>query len=236
VAALPAGGDGPESSSARDASAAGEAQNGSMDSLAAGRTGIGVHQRRKVFEMRNQYTLTGENGEAIGAIEQVTQSPFTFLARLISGFDVALPVTLDVTTSHGAVAMRLHKPWFRFRVTVTDPDGAVLGHVRKRMRLGKAVFTVTGPSGEPLGQLRAENWRARDFRFDGASGTEVARVTKAWRGLLTEAFTDADSYAVTFPPTTDEPLRRLALASALAVDLTMKQKDYGSPLDALDIG
>lgn len=206
-----------------------------MESLVAGRTGIGVHQRRKVFELRNQYTLTGEGGETIGAIEQVKQSPLQFLARLISGLDVALPVTLAVTTSDGGVAMRLHKPWFRFRVAVTGPDGGALGHVRKRIRLGKAVFTVTGPGGEPVGQIRAENWRARDFRFEGASGTEVARVTKNWRGLLTEVFTDADSYAVTFPPTTDEAHRQLALAAALAVDLTMKQKDYGSPLDVLDI-
>jgi hypothetical protein len=43
--------------------------------------------------------------------------------------------------------------------------------------------------------------------------------------------TDADSYAVTFAPSTDERLCVLAFASALAVDLTMKQKDYGSPLD-----
>jgi uncharacterized protein YxjI len=202
-----------------------------MDTLVAGRSGIGVHQRRKVFEMRNQYTLTGENGEAIGAIEQVDQSRLTFLARLISGLDVSLPVTLAVTTSGGAVAMRLHKPWFRFRVTVTGATGAALGQVRKRVRLGKATFTVTGPSGDPLGELRAQNWRARDFRFDSPSGTEVARVTKTWRGLLTEAFTDADSYAVTFAPAADEPSRHLALAAALAVDLTMKQKDYGSPLD-----
>jgi uncharacterized protein YxjI len=197
------------------------------------RSEIGVAQRRKIFEMRNQYTLTGDAGEPIGAIQQVDQSPFTFLARLFSDLDVALPVTLAVTDAAGGSAMRLHKPWFRFRVAVTGPAGEVLGHVRKRVRVGKAVFTVTGPAGEELGSLRAENWRARDFRFDDATGTEVARVTKQWRGLVTEAFTDADSYAVTFPPTTSEPLRRLALAAALAVDLSMKQKDYGSPLDVI---
>jgi uncharacterized protein YxjI len=184
--------------------------------------------------MRNQYTLTGDNGEPIGAVEQVGQSPFTFLARLFSDMDVSLPVTLHVTSSDGAVALRLHKPWFRFRVAVTGADGAALGHVRKRVRLGKAAFSVTGVSGAPLGTLRAENWRARDFRFEDVSGAELARVTKRWRGLLTEVFTDADSYAVTFEPKTDETLRNLALAAALAVDLTMKQKDYGSPLDLLD--
>jgi uncharacterized protein YxjI len=109
-------------------------------------------------------------------------------------------------------------------------DGTALGHVTKRIRLGKASFAVTGPNGEVVGELRAENWRARDFRFDDVAGGEVARLTKQWRGLATEVFTDADSYAVTFAPSTDERLRRLALAAALAVDLTMKQKDYGSPL------
>ena len=201
-----------------------------MDTLVAGRTGVGVHQRRKLFEMRNQYTLTDESGATIGAIEQVDQSPFTFVARLLSDLDVALPVTLSVTDAEGNVALRLHKPWFRYAVTVSSGDGAVLGCVTKRVRLGKAQFTVTDADGEVVGELRAENWRARNFRFDDSTGTEAARVTKKWRGLGTEMFTDADSYAVTFDPSTDGTLRSLALAAALAVDVTMKQKDYGSPI------
>jgi uncharacterized protein YxjI len=209
------------------------AQSGAMETLLTGRAGIGVHQRRKVFELRNQYTLTDEAGGLIGAVEQVEQSPWTFLARIFSDLDVSLPVTLAVTSADGSLAMRLHKPWFRFRVTVSDRDGRVLGHVRKRVRFGKAVFAVTGPDEEPVGELRAENWRAKDFRLDDASGAEVARVTKQWRGLFTEVATDADSYAVTFPPTTHDDARRLALAAAFAVDLSMKQKDYGSPLDIL---
>jgi hypothetical protein len=80
-----------------------------MNELVAGRSGVGIHQRRKLFELRNQYTLTGENGETIGTIEQVDQSPFTFLARLFSDLDVALPVKLSVTSSGGEV-FRLHKP------------------------------------------------------------------------------------------------------------------------------
>jgi uncharacterized protein YxjI len=201
-----------------------------LDSLVAGRTGIGVHQRRKVFELRNQYTLTDEAGVAIGAIEQIDQSPFTFLARLFSDLDVALPVTLAVSDGHGTMAFRLHKRWFRYAVTVTTEDGTVLGRVTKRVRVGKAQFAVTDADGQPVGRLHAENWRARNFRFDDAAGAEAARVTKQWRGLATELFTDADSYAVTFGPSTSDRLRALALAAALAVDVTMKQKDYGLPV------
>ena len=42
--------------------------------------------------------------------------------------------------------------------------------------------------------------------------------------------TDADSYAITFPPEADAVTRRLMLAAALSVDLTMKQKDYSLDL------
>jgi uncharacterized protein YxjI len=180
-----------------------------------------------VFEMRNQYELADEAGQKIGAVEQVGQSPFTFIVRLMSDWDVALPVTLVVSDGAGGKVLELHKPWFRYAVTVSGADGTVVGIVRKRARLGKAVFTVFAPDGTTvLGEVKAENWRARNFRVDDSAGTEVARVTKQWRGLLTEAFTDADSYAVTFEPSTAEPLRSLAFAAALSVDLTMKQKDY----------
>ena len=47
-----------------------------------------------------------------------------------------------------------------------------------------------------------------------------------WRGLATELFTDADTYVVNLTPAAVEPLRSLALAASLAIDVVMKQKDY----------
>ena len=189
---------------------------------------IGVRQRRKFFEMRNQYDLLDESGATVGVIEQVGQSPFTFLARLFSDLDLMLPVTLDVKDASGTTVLRLHKAWFRLQVDASDPStGSRVGSVRKRLRLGKASFDVTAPDGRLVGRLEAQNWRARDFALLDGQQRELARVTKQWRGLLTELATDADSYAVTFPADADGATRRLALAAALSVDLTMKQKDYG---------
>lgn len=188
---------------------------------------IGVRQRRKFFELRNQYDLVDETGATVGVIEQVGQSPFTFLARLFSDLDLMLPVTLDVKDASGTSILRLQKAWFRLQVDATDPTTATkVGSVRKRLRLGKATFDVTAPDGRVVGTLRARNWRARDFELVDAGGRELGRVTKQWRGLFTELATDADSYAITFPPEADAATRRLMLAAALSVDLTMKQKDY----------
>ncbi len=53
---------------------------------------------------------------------------------------------------------------------------------------------------------------------------QIANVAKQWRGLVTEALIDADSYAVDLG-SSQEPLRSPALAAALSVDVTMKEKD-----------
>jgi len=185
-----------------------------------------VEQKRKFFEMRNQYRIFDESGSQIGAIEQTKQSVFTFLARLGTDLDVALPITLEISDDAGQTVLILHKPWFRMTLAVSRPDGTALGSIRKRMRLGKARFTVTDPSGIDIGVIQAQNWRAKDFSVDDQTGNQVAQVTKKWRGLATEMFTDADTYVVNLLPHASDPLRSLALGASLAIDVVMKQKDY----------
>jgi uncharacterized protein YxjI len=108
---------------------------------------------------------------------------------------------------------------------VFDPDGRQIGQIVKQIRLGKARFDLLDPGDAQLGEVRAENWRAKDFSVRDAAGQELARVTKRWAGLR-EVFTDADTYVVEVHPTAAEPLRSLAVASCLVIDAVMKQKDY----------
>lgn len=185
---------------------------------------IVVEQIRKFIEMRNQYGLFSVEGEAIGRVEQIEQSPFQVLTRFFTDLDVVLPTTLAVEQSTGDHVLRLHKPWFRWAVEIQRPDGTRLGTVTKQIRLGKARFSLDAPDGTELGMVQAENWRAKDFSIVDIQGQEVARVTKKWRGMVTEAFTDADTYLVDLMVST-EPMRSLALATALSIDLVMKEKD-----------
>jgi uncharacterized protein YxjI len=191
-----------------------------------GRDGIGIHQRRKVFELRNQYTLTDQDGGPLGRVEQAKQSPLAFLSRLLTSLDTMLPTTLEVTDGVGRSVLVLHKPWLTWRIDVTS-EHRPLGSITRKVRIGKPQYGIVDPGGAAVGTVRGEDWRSRNFRFDDVHGVEVARVTKQWRGLFTEAITDADSYAVTFAPTATDDQRALAFAGALAIDLVQKQKDSG---------
>jgi uncharacterized protein YxjI len=205
-----------------------------VSTLLQGRDGIGIHQRRKFFELRNQYELTGADGSPAGRVEQAKQSPLAFLGRLLTSFDVVLPVTLQVTDATGAPALELHKPWLTWRVDVRElASGRKVGSISRKVRIGKPHYAVVDGNGSPAATVVGEDWRSRNFRIDDASGREIARVTKTWRGLLTEIATDADSYAVTFSPTTTDDQRDLAFAAALTVDLVQKQKDAGGGLGDL---
>lgn len=185
---------------------------------------IVVEQVRKRFEPRNQYGLFATDGQRIGAIGQVGQGSLAVAVRILGDLDVALPISLVVEDHQGQPVLRLDKAWFRWVITVARADGAVLGTIRKRWQVGKARFEVLGPDNEKVGDVRASNWRARDFMFVDGSGHTVARVSKQWRGLATEMFTDADSYVVDLEGA-QEPLRSLALAAALSIDAIMKQKE-----------
>jgi hypothetical protein len=78
-----------------------------------------------------------------------------------------------------------------------------------------------------LGAIKAENWRAWNFRIEDAAGTEVARITKTWEGLAKTMFTSADNYVVQIHGRIAQPLLSLVVASALSVDTALKQDDRG---------
>lgn len=198
-----------------------------------GRSGIGVHQKRKVFELRNQYTLTDEAGAAAGRVEQAKQSALAWLARLGTSLDAMLPTTLAVTDASGRWVLVLEKPWFTWKVTVRDSDGRTLGVIGRKLRVGKSVYTLTAHGGAEVGEIRAEDWRSGKFKVVDTAGMDLGQVTKQWRGLFAEVVTDADSYAVTFEPQATSDQRALTFAGALTVDLIQKQKDTGGGIGNL---
>ena len=76
-----------------------------------------------------------------------------------------------------------------------------------------------------LGSIHTENVDEWDFRIEDPEGTEIARVTKTWAGWIKELFTNVDHYVVQIHQPLDRPLRSLVIAAALAIDLSLKQRE-----------
>jgi len=186
-----------------------------------------VRQKAKLVELTNQYWLQDADGNEIGWIVEEGQSWLRKLLRLVSRLDSMLPHRLGVADASGKRVLHLYKGFslFRSEVTVSDALEQPIGVIRQNNVFGKIRFSLEGADGAPLGELRAENWRAWDFHIADASGAEVARITKKWAGIMREGFTTADTYVLTVTPAATGPLRSLCFAAAAAIDTALKQND-----------
>ena len=187
-----------------------------------------VNQKAKLIELNNQYGVFDQNGNQLGAVNQVGQSSLKKALRLISSVDQFLTHRLEITDKSGAVVLRLTRPAKVFKSTVVVEDGAgrELGRVVQRNMIGKINFGLES-AGQEVGAIKAENWRAWNFRIEDASGSEVARITKTWEGMAKTMFTTADNYVVQIHGRLAQPLLSLVIASALSVDTALKQDDRG---------
>jgi uncharacterized protein YxjI len=176
-----------------------------------------VDQKPKLIELRNEYSIYDGHGNRIGSVMQVGQPLLTRVLRLLIKADSLLSVKLEIHEASGAVALLVHKPTFRITCSVSRPNGALLGRIAPKIRLGKVRMAITDPAGSVLGEVRAENLRAWDFNVQDANGRLIARVGKKGAGAR-EFFTTADKYRVELDPNLTDPLRSSVVASCLAID------------------
>ena len=89
---------------------------------------------------------------------------------------------------------------------------------------GKIHFTLQA-GGYTYGSIRAENWRAWNFRIEDHTGAEVARITKTFEGIAKTLFTTADNYVVSIDPKVPKgsSARLLILAAAVCIDMVLKE-------------
>jgi hypothetical protein len=176
-----------------------------------------------------EYELYGSDGAVLGSVSQIGQSSFKKFLRYVTAFDQLMTHHFDVVDARGVLVMRITRPrkWFLTKVNVFDGHDNFIGSIRQQNVFGKINFALQGPTGEQLGWLKAENWRAWDFAIQQPSGVEVARITKSWEGWARTFVSKADHYVVRVHHRLGDPLRMLVFATALSVDLALKQDSRG---------
>ena len=189
---------------------------------------IVVNQKRKLIELNTEFAVFDQRGTQIAAVRQVGQSTAKKALRFVSNVDQFLTHKFQVVDVQGNVLLALTRPakLVKSRVQISDGQGRPVGEVVQQNAIGKIRFGLEA-GGQQLGTINAENWRAWNFSIQDHTGTEVARITKTWEGLATTLFTTADNFVVQIHRQLEEPLHSMVVASALCVDVALKQDNRG---------
>lgn len=187
-----------------------------------------VNQKAKIIELNNQYSVFNKDGQQIAAVNQVGQTAAKKALRLLTSLDQFLTHRLEVTDSAGCVVLRITRPAkvMKSTVIVSDANDQEIGRIVQDNVFGKIHFTLQA-GGHTYGSIKAENWRAWNFRIEDHTGQEIARITKTFEGVAKALFTTADNYVVQIHTQIPQPLNSLVVAAALSVDTALKQDDRG---------
>lgn len=186
------------------------------------------------FSFKSKVLVRGPDDRLIGQIARETYGmvgAFATLAHtalnsapLIAGVGIGSATTHAIGSGVGKVVGKVAGGAAAAATELSGvPDGLSflsqgldrVSHVRFGLEAG----------GERLGSIHAETIDEWDFRIQNPSGTEVARITKTWAGWAKERFTKADNYVVLMHRHLEPPLHCLVIASAVAIDIALKQGD-----------
>ena len=183
-----------------------------------------VNQKAKLIEINNEYAVYDQHGRQLGAVREVGQSAAKKVARALTRYDQFMTHKLQLVDTAGNVMMNIERPakFMKSKVHVTDAAGSQIGSIVQQNAIGKIRFGLEA-GGNTWGAIKAENWRAWNFRIEDHTGTEIARITKTWEGLGKAMFTTADNYVIHIHRPLEDPLRALVVASAVSVDTALKQ-------------
>jgi uncharacterized protein YxjI len=190
---------------------------------------IVINQKAKLIELSNEYLIRDTDGAEIGVIRQEGQSTIKKLARFVSSLDQFMTHALSVYQADGSKVLEVTRPRkiMKSTVEIADGTGTPLGTIRQQNMIGKIRFGLHDTTGQQIGEIRGENWRAWNFAIVDQMEQEVARITKTWEGLAKTMFTTADNYVLDVKPACQGTLRWLVFASAVSVDLALKQDSRG---------
>jgi len=184
--------------------------------------GLAIHQiKQKLeiftgFECKNKYRVLDAGGsELFVALERGEGVGSALIRQFLKN---ARPFTMQILTPEGDLVLTVKRPfrfWFQ-KVDVFDARDRQLGSVEMRFSILKKLYTVTLGNGDSCG-LIGPLFRPWTFHID-RPGDAQGLIQKKWSGALTELFTDADNFGVTFPVTADTRLKAVLLGAVFLID------------------
>lgn len=184
-----------------------------------------VKEHLGFFKTTNNYDMFDPaTGQLLLECREAKQGWLTQLFRLTK-YKRYTPFNIVIQTPDGRPQVRVERgiSIFLSKVAVHDGDGDVLGWFQQRFLSLGGAFQVLSAKEEPLCELKGK-WTGWEFRFL-AGETELAQVSKKWKGIGREMLTSADNYVISISDEVpaDNPLRQLILAAVVCIDMVLKE-------------
>ena len=180
------------------------------------------------FETRNKYEVLGADGSSLAFAAEQGKGLLGLLIRQFLGHWRSFEIRFF--NPDRSEFMKAHHPfrWYFQELIVSDAQGRVLGRIVKKFSIFSKKFVVHNAQDAVFLEVSSPIWRIWTFPFI-RNGILSAEVKKKWSGLLTEAFTDKDTFSIqVHDPSLKEEERKLLLASALFIDLLYFEKKANS--------
>jgi Zn-finger nucleic acid-binding protein len=204
-------------------------------------TGFRIRQRVEwleilsPFERANRYEvmLMGDRTRH-AMLEERSRSVFNFIGRqLLGGLRAA---HLELANEHNQVLLTLDKAFrlFFHELTVKDPQGRALGSVRRRFHILRENYEVRDRLGRLLLEIKGPLFFLpfvdAKFRFL-RQGQEVGQMTKRWRGVVREHFTDADVFLASLSRHLSLKEKVLLFGAVVLIDFGHYENNSGGGID-----
>lgn len=184
------------------------------------------------WETTNKYAILSPTQEQVGFVAERGGGIGHWLKRLIfrshRGFDI------DVLGRAGERLLHLSREFFFFfsDLDVRSPEGERYGGVHRRFGIINKIYDLKDESGQVFARVKSPLWRLWTFPLLTPRGADFAEtrsaIRKKWGGVLSEVFTDADTYMIDFA--TDEwtqAQRAVILATAISIDFDFFENNQG---------
>lgn len=187
------------------------------------------------FETRNKYEIFDQNQQRIGFAAEQQKGFLGLLLRQFLGHWRSFEVHFFNERREQVMVSRHPFRFFFQEFHIYDQQNRQIGRCEQRFGILTKKFDVYNEKEQLMLTMRSGFFKFWTFPLKDTSGHQRALIQKKWSGFLTEAFTDADKFLITYEdPRLTAGERQIILALSVFTDLQYFEKKANSSVD-LDI-
>jgi len=181
------------------------------------------------WETCNRYEICGEDGISLGLVQERSRGFSGLLKRIFSGSHRGFHI--DGISNDGQIVFQLRRKFFFFfsDIEVRNSRGMKLGSVHRKFAFFSKKYQLKNEKWQVFAEISSPLWRIWKFPIQNPDGSNTdSFIAKRWTGLLSEYFSDSDTFLVEFGlKQWTENERYVILAASISIDFDFYENNQG---------